>query len=208
MSRRGKRASRCRRKMQFTFQCSSHWERGRPRPPLVARTFGLGWQGQGSPEPVVSIGPAAQIWYDSFNVAAGGGPMKHCLEFARRARWIITIGMLWLAGASVAVAAPFDIVSSQKDQNGALLNPVWEWQLTHPDQLPDNSAGQICQGHSWESPCTSQPIDANDPILGDPYCEGGQGHRNWGVATFTGVAFWDEHSDDDDYNIDLYRPDH
>jgi hypothetical protein len=134
--------------------------------------------------------------------------MKHCLEFARRARWIITIGMLWLAGASVAVAAPFDIVSSQKDQNGALLNPVWEWQLTHPDQLPDNSAGQICQGHSWESPCTSQPIDANDPILGDPYCEGGQGHRNWGVATFTGVAFWDEHSDDDDYNIDLYRPDH
>jgi len=136
--------------------------------------------------------------------------MKHFLgsEFVRKARSISAVGLLWCLPAPLAVAAPFDIVSSQRDPNNALLNPVWEWQLSHPGQLPDNSTGQICQGNTWDSPCTSQQIDPNDPILADPYCEGGEGHRNWGVATYTGVVFWDQHSGDDDYNIDLYRPDH
>jgi hypothetical protein len=127
---------------------------------------------------------------------------------------VALLSALLVGMATVAVAAPFDLTATAMDPNGNPLNPVWVWQQSHPNQTPDNANGAICSGHSWEAPCTSQPIEANDPgILQLLHTNPADdclppGHRNWEIATFTGVIYLEGHGDDDDYSINLYRPDY
>jgi len=100
--------------------------------------------------------------------------------------------------------SPFDLVSDNLDPNQLLLNPVWGWQQSHPGQLVDPS---VCGGKPWAAPCTSQSTYIDNSSW---KCPVGalNGHANWAPASYTGTAYWSEHSsDDDDYNIMLYRSD-
>jgi hypothetical protein len=80
-------------------------------------------------------------------------------------------------------------------------------QVLSPGQLADPS---LCGGGDpWKRPCTTQVtwIDRNRGK-----CPSGAlgGHANWGLATYEGRIFWDNHShylQDDDYNFNLHRDD-
>jgi hypothetical protein len=100
--------------------------------------------------------------------------------------------------------SPFDLISDNLDPNQLLLDPIWGWQQSHPGQLTDPA---ICGGKPWQSPCTSQSTYIDNSSW---KCPTGalNGHANWAPATYTGTLYWSEHSsDDDDYNIMLYRTD-
>jgi hypothetical protein len=104
--------------------------------------------------------------------------------------------------------APFDLVADAVDDNGLPLNPKWGGQLISgsppdPRQCPDSDPGRF--------PCTNQFTYRNS----GPFCGP---HINWFGATYTtvygapgGLLDWDQHScpviDDDDYSINLRRPD-
>ncbi len=110
-------------------------------------------------------------------------------------------------GAPPEAPAPFDLVTQVPDANGLPMNPLWGWQTTHPGDLADPA---VCGQQPWLAPCTTQTtwVDANTfkcptGLLG--------GHANWAPASYSGTVVWNGHSSpgtDDDYNLDLYRPDH
>lgn len=129
------------------------------------------------------------------------------------------------AADPVPVDFPWNVVdpdpasSAPRDQNGAPLNPRWNWQTQFTEEKP--VFGRNCPS----SGCTSQPTTENAPaneFLGaTPFTcesnalgEGAKGHLNWEVVTYVGPLSWDGHSTfdvsklkfdspDDDYNINM-----
>jgi hypothetical protein len=132
-------------------------------------------------------------------------------------------GPAWLKlvihhGSSAVSLAPFDLTSTAADENGLPLNPLWGKQVDpHQPGLP----GQALCSTPWKAPCTNQsphimdlpsPLDPLHPLNFLCAASGSLGrHVNWGIATYTGSAVWDEHSTgirgDDDYNINIWRED-
>lgn len=154
------------------------------------------------------------------------------------------VGNAWVeltivhAQAPVVVGpkAPMDQWWTFTDDNLAPLNPVWGIQVdaqgNPTGRIPD--PGALCNNFHDEDdslklgnpPCTTQqptvdePNGWNDPVFW-AVCQasGGvsgavHGHINWGIATFTGVLDFSDHSKpvpsgtgDDDYDMALIRSD-
>jgi hypothetical protein len=121
-------------------------------------------------------------------------------------------------GGKTSSAAPFDLTAKEADANGLPLNPRWGKQDDpHEPGLP----GQALCGSPWKEPCTTQsptimdlpyPFEPLHPLNAFCTVSGPLGrHVNWGIATYSGAARWDEHSTgfrgDDDYNINVWRED-
>jgi hypothetical protein len=129
-----------------------------------------------------------------------------------------------------AVSSPFDVVGTDYDVNGALLNPRWYWETGNPGH-PSSDA--LCGGLTYVTAATAdaQPtisignpqctkqlwsVDAPNPLtLNDVLCaydatDGKlHGHMNWFPATLMGRVVWEDHTDwthkgDDDYNFSLF----
>jgi hypothetical protein len=120
---------------------------------------------------------------------------------------------------------PFDLVWDlhNEDYNGLPLNPLWAYQLTTTDSLPDFenlcgpafSGGNTINYTTLAADCTSQPttldVDTSslvgDSFLGSAgYCSGLiNGHLTWMIATFTGWIGWEGFSGDANFldNLDL-----
>jgi hypothetical protein len=128
---------------------------------------------------------------------------------------------------------PFDI-HNPADDNGLLLNPQWEYQVKHPNVLPDPMectivipATTINGPHGpvtipsktlpapFNNPCTTQRPPTDTPngfnaaaaSIAGGAC--GTGHHNWAKATYEGTVYWESHSapgTDDDYNLGLLTP--
>jgi hypothetical protein len=104
-----------------------------------------------------------------------------------------------------SVPAPYDLVWNAVDDNGFPLNPKWGNQVTS-GLRPPNLCGAPVKLPSMP-PCTTQHTWTDGNFVKCPvhiiY-----GHANWSVATYEGLLSWTGHSsDDDDYNIDLWRSD-
>jgi hypothetical protein len=121
-------------------------------------------------------------------------------EFVLLLMLALFVGIMCQVGCHSA-AAPFDLVETQVNLNLTSLNPKWKSQVSD-NRLPDPS---LCGGSKpYNSPCTTQST------WQDTAATCGDGHHNWGWATFDGTAFWSDHSCsvcDDDYNVTLVRPD-
>lgn len=114
-----------------------------------------------------------------------------------------------------------------EDDNGLPLNPVWSYQIAHPDGLPDFQpscvvfVGQIGIFFPALGTCTSQDVTQDvDSGLSDKiaeafgdYCSPGppHGHVNWSIATYSGIVHWRAWSgdgfEDDDDNLGLVTAD-
>jgi len=107
------------------------------------------------------------------------------------------------ASAPVSRHAPFDLVATEFDSNGLMLNPKWGEQVNS-----GNPPGTGLCGQPWLPPCTTQApsidkaaICAGSGLLG--------GHGNWAAATYEGLLVWENHSapgQDDDYSLNLHTP--
>lgn len=122
--------------------------------------------------------------------------------------------------------APLDLVATQLDANGALLNPRFFWETRHAGH-PDIAA--LCDGFPYKS----RSDESRGVFLGNPPCTTDitgidvasgfnavlcrasgspdklHGHANWFPATVAGRVSWAGHSDwiqkgDDDYSFRLY----
>ncbi len=118
--------------------------------------------------------------------------------------WIIVLMLLTVTACQgPAPSKPFDVVITERDTTLNPLNPKWHSQVQE-QRLPSID---MCSGAKpYEPTCTSQPTWT---VSGGAGCS--EGHHNWTWATYEGRVLWDEHSDpwaDDDYNINLFRPDH
>ncbi len=105
-------------------------------------------------------------------------------------------------------AYPYDFVTRDFDpDNGYALNPRLRSQVWSAPNPPSPS---LCaNSNPWVAPCTSQVPTLN---TNRGLCPTGAlgGHANWGVGVFEGAVSWGIHSwasQDDDYSINLYRPD-
>jgi hypothetical protein len=126
----------------------------------------------------------------------------------RRKRFVVCAAILFLLmignfGCTPAPTKPYDVVITDLNSNLTPLNPQWFAQ-SHDHQLP---SPDLCGGAKpWEPACASQSTWANESSGSGIGCN--EGHRNWMWTTYDGSAFWDEHATfDDDYNINLVRPD-
>ena len=109
----------------------------------------------------------------------------------------ILVGVFILAACpgSKTPTPPWNYVFYQADDNGFPLNPPWGYQIAAPFTEPS------C-GYRNESPTSQHPWKNGGNMCADG------AHYNFTVATYEGLVCWDSHSgDDDDYNINLYRPD-
>jgi hypothetical protein len=116
----------------------------------------------------------------------------------------------------------FDVVVDRVDANGLPLNPRWAGQLrppfTPPDpaQCPNTTDILAGRPHTYRdigrSPCANQfsykSYGNPQPVIG-PICGP---HINWFPVTYEGTVTWNFHScdavdDDNDFVIDLTRPD-
>ena len=122
--------------------------------------------------------------------------------------------------------APLDLVATELDANGALLNPRFFWETRH-DGHPNTAT--LCDGF----PFRSRSDERRGVFLGNPPCTTDiagidvasgfnavlcrssgapdklHGHANWFPATVAGRVSWSGHSDwvqkgDDDYSFRLY----
>jgi hypothetical protein len=107
-------------------------------------------------------------------------------------------------------AAPYDLVTQTFDpDNGLPLNPMLGSQTWASHQLADPS---LCGGGDpWKPPCTIQNVRIDNNVSKCELSEGPlKGHANWGLATYEGRVYWENHSyylQDDDYSFLLYRDD-
>jgi hypothetical protein len=164
----------------------------------------------------LTLGYEDDDYHDNGYYSHDDGTGNQCAGTAGGPAWLkLTI----LHGGSATVAlAPFDLTWTAADENGLPLNPMWGKQVDpHQPGLP----GLALCGTPWKPPCTTQsPVILDLPWPFDPLhplnflctASGPLGrHVNWGVATYTGAAVWDEHSTgirgDDDYNINAWRLD-
>jgi len=134
--------------------------------------------------------------------------------------WVVVIiqhGCADASGADCSSAAPMDLVSTEVDENGLLLNPGWGWQTIVGSPAP---ASQLCNW-SYKSGgmpedgvelCTRQSTQKNTN-LGLCMQEGTRGriagHVNWQPATYNGTIQWYKHSApaaDNDDNFYLAVP--
>jgi hypothetical protein len=102
---------------------------------------------------------------------------------------------------------------SSIDDNGLPLNPLWSYQVEHPDAVPDVKAscapGGV--GNFGVSTCTSQPVtfdDNTDKYLEKyGYCNTNQtiydGHINWQRVTYLGGVFFRAFSGEWPYDDDV-----
>lgn len=131
---------------------------------------------------------------------------------------------------------PFDMVWDKEDTQGLPLNPRWFIQgekEPHPQSMPDFadhcgaafSGGNTVNYAVLAEKCSSQMpyidldtspfVGWSKPFSGGPgYCTDDgflHGHLDWGIATFTGTAFFESWTtgtgEDDDYNMTLPRDD-
>ena len=119
---------------------------------------------------------------------------------------------------------PFDLVWDMKtgvDANSLPLNPRWHFQAENgglPDfkefcasAFPDQR--NVVKSKLAQS-CTSQPVTVDLAANGIPCAFGGadevlEGHLNWAIATVVGSIHWSGKDwNDDDFNLELTRPDH
>src|ERR1700674_4908196 len=119
---------------------------------------------------------------------------------------------------------PFDLVWDMKtgvDANSLPLNPRWHFQVENgglPDfkefcasAFPDQR--NVVKSKLAQS-CTSQPVTVDLAANGIPCAFGGadevlEGHLNWAIATVVGSIHWSGKDwNDDDFNLELTRPDH
>jgi hypothetical protein len=119
---------------------------------------------------------------------------------------------------------PFDLVwdtNTGVDANSLPLNPRWRFQVENgglPDfkdfcasAFPDQRnvvASKLAKS------CTSQAPTVDLAAFGIPCAFGGsdevlEGHLNWAIATVVGSIHWSGKDwNDDDFNLELTRPDH
>ena len=124
------------------------------------------------------------------------------------------------------VQAPLNLVATDLDASGALINPRFGWETRHDDH-PNTSV--LCAGFPYQS----RSDEARGVFLGNPPCTTDltgidvaagfnavlcrasgppdklHGHVNWYPATVAGRVTWAGHSDwiqkgDDDYSFRLY----
>jgi hypothetical protein len=119
---------------------------------------------------------------------------------------------------------PFDLVwdmNTGVDSNSLPLNPRWRFQVAGhglPDfkelcanAFPDQRTLVLSQ---LTQTCTSQPVTVDLAANGIPCAFGGvdevlEGHLNWAIATVVGSIHWSGRDwNDDDFNLELTRPDH
>ena len=122
--------------------------------------------------------------------------------------------------------APLDLVATELDANGALINPRFAWETRHDDHP---NASVLCAGFPYQS----RSDESRGVFLGNPPCTTDltgvdvasgfnavlcrasgppdklHGHVNWNPATVTGRVAWSGHSDwtqkgDDDYSFRLF----
>jgi hypothetical protein len=107
---------------------------------------------------------------------------------------------------------------SSVDDNGLPLNPLWSYQVEHPDAAPPDFSGLCAPKGTLDinaGTCTSQSVTYDDntdkSLEVFSYCNTGQtvydGHINWQVVTYLGGlyfrAFSGEWPNDDDVNFGL-----
>ena len=122
--------------------------------------------------------------------------------------------------------APLDLVATELDANGALLNPRFFWETRHDghpnttvlcDGFPFKSRSDESRGVALGSPPCTTDIAGIDVASGfnAVLCRASgapdrlHGHANWSPATVAGRLSWSGHSDwiqkgDDDYSFRLY----
>jgi len=105
---------------------------------------------------------------------------------------------------------PLDVVPNSFDENGYSKNPLWADQVAKgPGAVADAiSCGPT--GSAQDDPvnwttgphsCTHYPVTTNRGAVCGP-------HVNWFAVAYEGTITWQDHSgDDDDYNVELHRPD-
>jgi hypothetical protein len=102
---------------------------------------------------------------------------------------------------------PFDLISSEFDLNGIMLNPKWGAQV-NDNTFPDPEDTTICPNEDFSGEhCSSQPTNVDKPhfphssicgLEGVP--EGrANGHVNWTAATYDGTIYFNDYSDDFDF---------
>jgi len=143
-------------------------------------------------------------------ICVAGVEAEASLDVSVKSRAALTT-YLWfdaLTGKpATSLPAPYDLATRTFDDNGIALNPRLGSQVWSPAKLASPS---ICGGGDpWTPPCTTQPTWIDNNKAKCPVGKLG-GHANWGLATYEGRIYWENHShylQDDDYSFALYRDD-
>lgn len=120
----------------------------------------------------------------------------------------VLILCIFLSGLCKGQLLPFDIVSSEYDDNGFPKNPKWGYQVKFGnDSVPGLAKLGVSKNYlEWfrgKNPCTHDSLYRDPKTF--PGC--GLGHVNWFPVTYENNIFWKDHAFDDDYNFKLTRND-